>query len=152
MKYQLLIILKLFCITNLVSCINHQPVPKEDHPNQLIIKPDTQVDAHSESQTKIYNAQHKAESKHIVSAAKKYFENKIHRAWDVPIGVNGTKATATVILTDSGSVASVIVHSSNPNLKTSVEAAIRSAAPYPMPDDPDARREVRRFVSTFIAK
>ncbi|SSR82790.1 group A colicins tolerance protein [Acinetobacter baumannii] len=55
-------------------------------------------------------------------------------------------------MSDSGTVLSVVVSSSNPDVKASVEAAIRSAAPYPMPSDPDARREARSFSSTFTAK
>jgi len=30
-------------------------------------------------------------------------------------------------------------------------AAVRAAAPYPMPDDPDARREARSFTSSFTS-
>jgi colicin import membrane protein len=45
----------------------------------------------------------------------------------------------------------VIVNSSDPDVKASVEAAVRAAAPYPMPDDPDARR-ARSFTSSFTAK
>jgi colicin import membrane protein len=59
------------------------------------------------------------------------------------MGSSGKKATARVTLTDSGAVASVIVNASDPDMKASVEAAVRSAAPYPMPSDPDARREAR---------
>ena len=68
------------------------------------------------------------------------------------MGSSGKKATARVTLTDSGAVASVIVNASDPDMKASVEAAVRSAAPYPMPTDADARREARTFTSTFTAK
>jgi len=54
-------------------------------------------------------------------------------------------------LSDSGSVVSVVVSASDPDMKASVEAAVRAAAPYPMPSDPDARREARSFTSTFTA-
>jgi colicin import membrane protein len=94
----------------------------------------------------------KAEAKKIASTAKRDFENKIKRAWDIPSGSSGQKATARVTLSDSGSVQSVIVNSSDPDMKASVEAAVRAAAPYPMPSDPDARREARTFTSSFTAR
>ncbi|WP_312602812.1 cell envelope integrity protein TolA, partial [Acinetobacter schindleri] len=97
-------------------------------------------------------AQKKAEVKRIASTAKRDFENKIKRAWDTPTGSSGQKATARVTLSDSGSVVSVIVNASDPDMKASVEAAVRAAAPYPMPSDPDARREARSFTSTFTAQ
>ena len=91
----------------------------------------------------------KAEAKKIASSAKRDFENKIKRAWDTPTGSSGKIATARVKLTDNGSVRSVIVNSSDPDMKASIEAAVRAAAPYPMPSDPDARREAQSFTSTF---
>jgi len=97
-------------------------------------------------------AQKKAESKKIASTAKRDFENKIKRAWNIPLSSSGQKATARVTLNDSGAVMSVIVNSSDPDMKASIEAAVRAAAPYPMPDDPDARREARSFTSSFTAK
>lgn len=70
----------------------------------------------------------------------------------MPLDSSGQKATARVTLTDSGGVASVIVTASDPDVKASVEQAVRSAAPYPMPSDPDARREAKSFTSTFTVK
>ena len=96
-------------------------------------------------------AQKKAEAKRIASTAKRDFENKIKRAWSTPIGSAGQKATARVTLNDSGAVMSVIVNSSDPDMKASIEAAVRAAAPYPMPQDPDARREARSFTSSFTS-
>ncbi len=97
-------------------------------------------------------AQKKAEAKRIASTAKRDFTNKIQRAWDVPAGSTGKQATARVTLSDSGAVLSVVVSASDPDMKASVEAAVRAAAPYPMPADPDARREARSFSSTFTAR
>ena len=97
-------------------------------------------------------AQKKAEAKQIASTAKRDFENKIKRAWDTPAGSTGKTATARVTLSDSGAVRSVIVSSSDPDMKASVEAAVRSAAPYPMPSDPEARRQAQSFTSSFTAK
>ncbi len=94
-------------------------------------------------------AQKKAEAKKIASTAKKDFENKIRGAWDTPSDSAGKSATARVTLSESGSVRSVIVNSSDPDMKASIEAAVRAAAPYPMPSDPDARREAQSFTSTF---
>lgn len=71
---------------------------------------------------------------------------------DVPPGTTGKRATVRVTLTASGQVASVLVSSSDPDVKASVEVAIRQAAPYPMPADPDARREAQTFNATFTAQ
>lgn len=94
----------------------------------------------------------KGEIRNLVGNAKRDFENKIYRAWDIPFGSSGQKASARVTLSDSGQVTSVVVNASNPDVKASVEAAIRAAAPYPMPSDPDARKQARSFSSTFTAK
>mgnify|MGYP000420266325 CR=1 FL=1 len=95
------------------------------------------------------DAAKKAEAKKIASTAKKDFENKIKRVWDTPTDSAGKTATARITLTESGAVRSVIVSSSDPDMKASIEAAIRAAAPYPMPSDPDARREAQNLTSTF---
>lgn len=97
-------------------------------------------------------ANKKAESRKTASSAKRDFDNKIKRAWLVPPNSSGQKATARVTLSDSGAVTSVIVNASDPDVKASVEQAVRSAAPYPMPSDPDARREARSFTSSFTMK
>src|SRR5690606_30042204 len=65
-------------------------------------------------------ANKKAESKRIASSAKRDFEQKIKGAWRMPIGSSGQKATARVTLSDSGSVTSVIVNASDPDVKASV--------------------------------
>ncbi|MHA3891430.1 cell envelope integrity protein TolA [Acinetobacter sp. GXMZU3951] len=97
-------------------------------------------------------AEKKAEAKRIASTAKRDFENKVKRAWNPPTSASGQKASARVTLSDSGAVLSVVVNASDPDMKASVEAAVRSAAPYPMPSDPDARREARIFTSSFTAQ
>lgn len=94
----------------------------------------------------------KTELKRIASTAKRDFTNKVRRAWDVPSGSTGKQATVRVILNDSGSIVSMIINSSDPEMKASVEAAVRAAAPYPMPSDPEARREARNFSATFTAR
>ena len=43
----------------------------------------------------------------------------------------------------------MVVTASDPDMKASIEAAVRAAAPYPMPSDPDARREAMTLTSTF---
>ena len=94
-------------------------------------------------------ANKKAEARKIASSAKRDFENKIKRAWHMPLNSSGQRATARVKLSDSGSVISIVVNASDPDVKTSIEQAVRSAAPYPMPSDPDARREARSFTASF---
>ena len=113
---------------------------------------DAEAKASAAKQAAEEAAQKKAEVRRIASTAKRDFENKIRRAWDTPAGSSGQRATARVTLSDSGAVQSVVVNSSDPDMKASVEAAVRAAAPYPMPSDPEARREARSFTSTFTAQ
>ena len=70
----------------------------------------------------------------------------------MPSDSSGQKASARVTLTESGGVASVVVNASDPDVKASVEQAVRAAAPFPMPSDPDARREARSFTASFTVK
>ncbi|MDY6482022.1 cell envelope integrity protein TolA [Acinetobacter faecalis] len=94
----------------------------------------------------------KAEAKRIASSAIKEFTDRITRAWIRPSNSAGEKASARVTLSNGGAVLSVVVNASDPDMKASIEAAVRSAAPYPMPSDPDARREARSFTSNFTSK
>ncbi len=94
----------------------------------------------------------KAEAKKIALTAKKDFADKIRRAWQVPKGSTGKSASVRVNLADNGRVHSIIINSSDPDLKASIETAVRDAAPYPMPSDPEARKQARIFITKFIAK
>ncbi len=94
----------------------------------------------------------KAEAKRIASSAIKEFTDRITRAWIRPSNSAGEKASARVTLSNGGAVLSVVVNASDPDMKASIEAAVRSAAPYPMPSDPDARREARSFTSSFTSR
>ncbi|WP_372403277.1 cell envelope integrity protein TolA [Acinetobacter piscicola] len=95
----------------------------------------------------------KAETQIIVPSTKRDFVNKIHNAWSIPVGLSAQKATARIILTESGAVSSIIlVNASDPMLKESIVQAVYSAAPFPMPSDPDARREARSFTASFTVK
>lgn len=53
-----------------------------------------------------------------------------------------------------GSVSSIVITRSSGDdaLDASIKAAIQASAPYPMPSDPDARREARSVTSTFRAQ
>ena len=93
-----------------------------------------------------------AETKRIASSTKRDFENKIRRAWDIPVNSSGKTAQAQITLSENGSVQSIKVISDDPDMKASIETAIRAAAPYPMPSDPDVRERARRITSTFKAK
>ena len=85
----------------------------------------------------------------IASSTKRDFQKKVKNYWRVPVNSSGQQATARVSLNEDGSVASVSVNASDPEVKASVERAVRDAAPYPMPSDPDARRQARSFSASF---
>lgn len=97
-------------------------------------------------------AMKKAEAKKIASSAKRDFENKIKKAWILPENTSGQKAIVRVFLTESGAVSAVVVNATDPDVKKSVEQAVRSAAPYPMPSDPDARSQAKTFTASFTVK
>ncbi|RZG74116.1 cell envelope integrity protein TolA [Acinetobacter sp. WCHAc060025] len=85
----------------------------------------------------------------IASSTKRDFQKKVKNYWRVPVNSSGQQATARVSLNEDGSVAFVSVNASDPEVKASVERAVRDAAPYPMPSDPDARRQARSFSASF---
>ncbi|KJH61566.1 cell envelope integrity protein TolA, partial [Acinetobacter calcoaceticus] len=99
-------------------------------------------------------AQKKAEAKKVASSARRDFEQKIRRSWDVPTGSSGKTVGVRFTLSDSGSVNSIVITRSSGDdaLDASIKAAIQASAPYPMPSDPDARREARSVTSTFRAQ
>lgn len=80
------------------------------------------------------------------------FRNRVYREWQVPMDCKGDVATARVILTDSGLISSIYIQASNPEVKTSVEQAVRAAAPFPMPSDPETRRLAQSFKVAFTVK
>ncbi|EPF79606.1 cell envelope integrity protein TolA, partial [Acinetobacter rudis] len=103
--------------------------------------------------TKKASAQEKtAQAKQTASNATRDFRNKVDRTWQPPVGKTGEKATVSVTLTATGQVASVFVSASDPAVKASAEKAVRAAAPYPMPSDPEARRLAQSFKSTLTVK
>ena len=87
-----------------------------------------------------------------ITQYKKEVEQKIIRAWDVPIGSSGQKAVARILLGENGEVTSLAVSTHDPDVKSSIEVAIRSAAPFDMPDDAEVRKMVRSFVINFTAR
>lgn len=97
-------------------------------------------------------ANKKAEARKIASSSKRDFESKIINAWKMPAGFTGKKATARITLSNNGDVLSIIVTTTEPQLRASIEQAVRAAAPYPMPSDPDARSQARSFTASFTVK
>lgn len=91
-------------------------------------------------------------SKKIALQALRDFRNKIYDLWQPPVGKIGEKAGASVVLTAEGQVKSILVHSSDLELKHSIVKAIRAAAPYPMPSDPEAKRLVQSFKVVLTVK
>ncbi|AMW79303.1 hypothetical protein AMD27_10615 [Acinetobacter sp. TGL-Y2] len=97
-------------------------------------------------------ANKKAEARKIASSAKRDFESKIINAWKIPDGFTEKKATAHIPLSNNGDVLSIVVATTEPQLRAGIEQAVRSAAPYPMPSDPEARSQARSFTASFTVK
>lgn len=91
-------------------------------------------------------------AKQIALTTQREFRNRVYRAWQPPVGSKGESAKASVILSEAGTVISIVVQAMNPEVKTSVEQAIRAAAPFPMPNDPEARQFARTFKVSFTVK
>ncbi len=94
-----------------------------------------------------------AAAKKTASTAKRDFENKIKGRWNVPDGSSGKKVRVRFMLSASGGVESItILSSGGADIDASIRAAIKAAAPYPMPSDPQARAQAQEVISTFTAK
>ena len=87
-----------------------------------------------------------------LSAIELDFRNRVLRAWQPPLNTQGESAMARIILTESGSVSSITVQATHPKVKISVEQAVRAAAPFPMPSDPELRKFSRTFTVMFTVK
>ncbi len=96
-------------------------------------------------------AKNKADAKKVAGNAVAAFKRKVESSWNPPDKA-GEKATVSVILDNNGNVTNVSVNASDPAVKASAEKAVRAAAPYPMPDDPEARKQARSFKTTLTVK
>ncbi len=96
----------------------------------------------------------KAEAKKVAYSAKRDFKNRISLAWIIPAGNTGKTILVRVALFDTGQVQSIVTTkpSGNKQLDESILEAIKNTAPFPMPSDPDARREARSFTASFTVK
>lgn len=98
-------------------------------------------------------ASHKSEAKRLASGAKTDIKHLILSHWEVPADSNEQKANARITLTSSGSIQSIaIMDAPNRAFKNSIEKAIRSSAPFKLPDNPDARRESQVIYMSFHSK
>lgn len=96
-------------------------------------------------------AKNKADAKKVAGNAVAAFKRKVESSWNPPDKA-GEKATVSVILDNNGNVTNVSVNASDPAVKASAEKAVRAAAPYPMPDDSEARKQARSFKTTLTVK
>lgn len=81
------------------------------------------------------------------------FIGRIAKNWHVPANTTGKQVSVRVKLNNNGQINSIaITHSSgDPVYDRSIVTAIRATAPFPMPDDPVARKQVRSFNSIFTS-
>ena len=98
-------------------------------------------------------AYRKSEAKRLASEAKAEIKHLIFSHWEIPADSSEQKAHARIILTPSGSIQSIVI-SDTPNqaFKGSIEKAIHSAAPFELPENPDAQRESRFIYMSFQSK
>ena len=134
---------------NIQSAAMPQGMTQAQYQDLLINKKVEYIKAKAEAKADHEEAKRKAE---IHTNTKRDFTNKIHAAWRMPAGSTGQKASARITLSDSGQVTSVVVNSTDPDVKASVADAIRAAAPFPMPSDPEVRKLVRNVTANFTVK
>ena len=96
-------------------------------------------------------AKNKADTKKVAGNAVAAFKRKVESSWNPP-DKPGETASVSVILDNNGNVTNVSVNASDPAVKASAEKAVRAAAPYPMPDDPEARKQARSFKTLLRVK
>lgn len=106
-----------------------------------------------EQKTATAEASRKSEAKRLASEAKAKIKHLIFSYWEIPADSSEQKAHARIILTPSGSIQSIVI-SDTPNqaFKGSIEKAIHSAAPFELPENPDAQRESRFIYMSFQSK
>jgi colicin import membrane protein len=94
-----------------------------------------------------------AEAKTIASPVTRAISLKILRNWQAPEKTTGQKSHTRITLTPSGSIQSIVIRNTpNQEFKDSIEKAIRSAAPFELPENPDARRESQVIYMSFHSK
>ena len=94
----------------------------------------------------------KTEAKHIAYSTKKEFENKIYNAWEKPKNSTGQTATIYITLNHIGNIVTLLINTSDPDMKASIEAAIRSATPFEMPSNTYVIHEVRYLKYIFTSE
>lgn len=87
-----------------------------------------------------------------VAYAKEEYATRILKYWSVPTNSHGKVAHARVTLNESGMVSSILINSDDAHMKETIRIAVMAASPYPMPLDPQARKEAQLFNANFIAK
>lgn len=98
-------------------------------------------------------ASRKSEAKRLASEAKAEIKHLIFSHWEVPADSSEQKAHARIILTPSGSIQSIVISDApNQAFKDSIEKAIHCAAPFELPENPDAQRESRFIYMSFQSK
>ncbi|TXJ07334.1 MAG: cell envelope integrity protein TolA, partial [Acinetobacter sp.] len=116
-------------------------------------KAEAEAQAKAEREAKETAANKKAEAKKIASDAKAQFKKRIENAWNPP-NSSGKTVSIRFILSDSGQVTSFRITKSSGDdaVDASIKAAVYSAAPYPMPEDKDAKLEAKEVTSNFTVK
>lgn len=106
-----------------------------------------------EQKTATAEASRKSEAKRLASEAKAKIKHLIFSHWEIPADSSEQKAHARIILTPSGSIQSIVISDApNQAFKDSIEKAIHSAAPFELPENPDAQRESRFIYMSFQSK
>ena len=89
----------------------------------------------------------------IVSTYKKEFESKVMRAWNVPDGSAGLKATVYITLTDGGEIETITIsNTNNYEMKSSIIDAINAVAPFTMPTDSEIRKYMQTIELSFTSR
>ena len=84
---------------------------------------------------------------------KQQYQKKIFRSWDVPSSSSGMSASVKVFLTDTGQIEQIIfLDKEDPKFKSSIEKAIWRSSPFNLPNNPEVRKQARKFNIKFISK
>ncbi len=140
-----------FGLTSITATLYAQP-NAEVNQTDIHPLPDQTAKAQARSAEKDAQDKRRETINQLSKEAITVYRSKIDSVWTPPMGSAGESAIVYVILRRDGRVSSIRVTASNADMKASAEKAVRDAAPYPVPNDPEIFKRVLSFKMRLDAR
>lgn len=88
----------------------------------------------------------------IVKEYHRLFKREISKVWFPPRDAKGAFVKVKFYANNDGSVKNMKIETINDQLRLSMQAAINTAQPFPLPINKDTKRMVRKFEGTFFVQ